>query len=320
MDDALTVSVVIVSWNASKYLEECLLSLDEASYPWPIQIIVVDNASSDDSSAMVRARFPHVKLIQNSANLGFAKANNIGIQASTGNYVALVNSDVHVLHDCLQQLVAYAEANPRAGIVGPYVIGGDGKQQISYRGFPRLWNMFCRALALDRLFPNVRLFTGYLSTYRVLQSPTPVEILSGCFMIVKREAIAAVGLLDEAFFIYGEDMDWCKRFGQKGWSVVFVPAAQSNHYGGASSSNSPVRFFVEMQRADLQYWRKHHSRLAVAAYLGLSVLHHVLRIFGHWLASIVVRNQSGSHLQRAQRSSMCLKWILSNAGNARTVS
>lgn len=319
MDNNIIVSVVIVSWNASSYLEECLTSLHDATYPWSMEIIVVDNASSDGSSAMLQRRFPNAILIQNPDNLGFAKANNIGIRRARGKYVALINSDVHVLQGCLQQLVAYSNAEPRSGIVGPRVIGGDGKQQSSHRGFPRLWNMFCRALALDRLLPEVPLFSGYLLSSKTLTSPTTVEILSGCFMVVKREALEAVGLLDETFFIYGEDMDWCKRFGAAGWSVVFVPAAESIHYGGGSSSNAPLRFFVEMQRADLQYWRKHHSPFAVTAYRALSILHHLIRIMGHWIASVTAPKDSASHLHRAKCSSACLQWMLTNAVRARAV-
>lgn len=311
------VSLVIVNWNAAKYLEECLTSIGAGRYPWPIEVIVVDNLSSDDSVSMVRRLFPHVTLIQNDDNLGFSKANNIGIRRASGKYVALVNSDVHVLNDCVQQLVQYLETHPDCGMVGPKIIGGDGKQQNSHRGFPRLWSMLCRAVALDRLFPNTPLFSGYLLNSRSLGGPTPVEILSGCFLVVARTALDEVGLLDEAFFIYGEDMDWCKRFWRAGRRVIFLPSAESIHYGGASSANAPLRFFVEMQRADLQYWQKHHSRTSVALYLAFCVLHHLVRILGHRLAAVLMANRSASHIHRAECSSVCLKWMLSNLGLAR---
>jgi GT2 family glycosyltransferase len=319
MDISPTISVVIVSWNATDYLEECLASLFGLGLPWSTEVIVIDNASSDGSPEMVRQRFPEVVLIQNSDNLGFAKANNIGIRRCTGKYVALVNSDVHVLRNCMEQLVEHLASNRRIGMVGPRIIGGDGKHQNSYRGFPRLWNMFCRGLALDRLLPNVPLFSGYLLSYSVPESPTPVEILSGCFLVVRREALQAVGLLDEAFFIYGEDMDWCKRFWQAGWSVEFVPAAESIHYGGASSSNAPLRFFIEMQRADLQYWKKHHSRTDVALYAALSILHHLVRIVGHLLASVAITKDSRTHMHRAKCSAVCLRWMVSEIGHGRAV-
>ena len=317
--DTPAVSIVIVSWNATKYLQECLTSLFDARHASTLEVIVVDNASSDDSSAMVQRLFPEAILIQNTDNLGFARANNIGIRRARGRHIALVNSDVHVLPDCIEKLVQYLDANPNVSMVGPRILGRDGKLQTSHRGFPRLWNMFCRALALDSLLPNVPLFGGYLFKYSEPVTPTPVEIISGCFVLVSREALEEVGLLDELFFIYGEDMDWCKRFWRAGRPVVFVPAAESIHYGGGSSSNAPLRFFVEKQKADLQYWRKHHSRISVAVYLVLSVLHHAIRLIGHGMASIAGAKNSGSHLHRAKCSSVCLKWIVANIGAARDV-
>lgn len=313
------VSIVIVSWNATKYLQECLTSLFDARHASPFEVIVVDNASSDDSSEMVRRLFPEAIVIQNTDNLGFSRANNIGIRRARGRHIALVNSDVHVLPDCIDKLVRYLEGNPNVSMVGPRIIGRDGKLQTSHRGFPRLWNMFCRALALDSLLPKVRMFGGYLSKYNEPAVPTPVEIISGCFVLVRQEALKEVGLLDELFFIYGEDMDWCKRFWQAGRQVVFVPAAESIHYGGGSSSNAPLRFVVEKQKADLQYWRKHHSRISVALYLALAVLYHAIRLIGHGLASVAGTKRSASHLHRAKCSSVCLKWIFANLEPSRDV-
>jgi len=306
------VSVVIVSWNAIKYLDECLTSIFEQARPWPFEVVVVDNASTDGSPEMVQQRFPQVVLLRNAENLGFAKANNIGFRSCSGDYIALVNSDVHVLPGCIEHLVEFLDNVPRAGMAGPRIIGGDGRQQNSFRGFPRLWNMFCRALALDRLLPWVPLFSGYLLSHRNLRTPTPVEILSGCFLVVRRAALEQVGPLDEAFFIYGEDMDWCKRFLEAGWLAIFVPHAESIHYGGASSSNAPLRFFVEMQRADLQYWRKHHSRAAASVYIAFTVLHHAVRIAGHSAASVLLPRRAETHRHRAMCSTACLKWLLAN--------
>ncbi|EIC28188.1 glycosyltransferase family 2 protein [Methylomicrobium album] len=305
-----TVSVIIVSWNARDYLKKCLKSLAGGMCSYPMEIIVVDNASSDGSAECVAAEFPHVRLIRNADNLGFAKANNIGVVASRGQYLAFINSDVEVLPDCLTRLVDYVEAHPEVGMAGPFIIGGDGRMQRSCRGFPGVWNMFCRALALDTLFRSVRLFSGYSMAYWSQDSLRPVDILSGCFWLVRRPALDRVGLLDEAFFIYGEDMDWCKRFWKHGWKVVFYPEAKAIHYGGASSSNAPVRFYIERQKADLQYWRKHHSPPAVAAYLLISCLHMALRLAGYACVMLLdPATQSGKY--KMKRSWACLKWIVS---------
>lgn len=304
------VSVVIVSWNARDYLAECLESLKGDVYEGLIETIVVDNASTDDSVEMVRQQFPDVKLICNAENLGFSKANNIGIRQCVGEYIALVNSDVHVLKDCITNLVAYCQNQPATGLVGPFIIGSDGKQQRSCRGAPSLWNMLCRALSLDVVFPHSRWFNGYFLGHWDHRTTASVDILSGCFWLAPRRALDDVGLLDESFFIYGEDMDWCKRFRDAGWDVVFVPQAKAIHYGGASSANSPIRFFVEKQKADIQYWRKHHSRIAVAVYYAISLLHHGLRIAGYSLKACVARGKEQMAWYKVRRSIACVRWFI----------
>jgi hypothetical protein len=303
------VSVIIVSWNARDYLRQCLASLSSEACRYPMEIIVVDNASSDGSVEYVKKQYPHVRLIQNIANLGFARANNFGVSASTGRYLCFVNSDVKVRKDCISRLVDYCEGHPEAGMAGPRVIGDDGQLQRSCRGFPGLWNMFCRALALDTLFPQNKMFTGYSLSHWSHDALRPVDVLTGCFWLVRREALARVGLLDESFFMYGEDLDWCKRFWSNGWKVMYVPAAEAIHYGGASSSNAPLRFFIERQRADLQYWRKHHSRPAVACFFLISCLHLMLRAFGYTLALGFNRQQRQTYRHKMGRSIACLKWM-----------
>lgn len=305
-----SISIVIVSWNARSFLAECLESLRGAVYDGAMDVIVVDNASSDGSVEMVRSCFPAVNLICNEANLGFAKANNIGIRVATGEYIALVNSDVHVLPGCLSNLVGYCETHPLAGLVGPYVEGGDGLQQLSCRAAPTLWNMFCRSVAIDAVFPHSKLFNGYFLGHRDPTAAGPVDILSGCFWLARRAALDEVGLLDEAFFIYGEDMDWCKRFRDAGWGVDFVPSARAIHYGGASSANAPIRFYVERQKADLQYWRKHHSSPAVLVYYGLSILNHLIRVVGYSLKAGISRSDKETARYKVRRSVACLRWLV----------
>jgi GT2 family glycosyltransferase len=169
--------------------------------------------------------------------------------------------------------------------------------------------MLCRTLALDNIFKNSKLFTGYSLRHWQQNSLREVDILTGCFWLVRRQALDEVGLLDETFFIYGEDMDWCKRFWSKGWRVVFVPSAEAIHYGGGSSSNAPVRFYIERQKADLQYWKKHHSGFAVACYLLISFLHMLLRIIGYSIVILLNPAESGWQY-KVKRSWACLKWIL----------
>ena len=189
-------------------------------------------------------------------------------------------------------------------MVGPKVIGGDGKLQRSCRGFPGVWNLFCRALALDKVFPSWKIFTGYSLSHWQQDDLRPVDILSGCFWLTRRTALKQVGLLDESIFMYGEEMDWCKRFWGHGWKVVFVPSAEAIHYGGASSANAPLRFYVEMQKANLQYWQKHHSGPAVACYFLVTCLHMMVR------TTVYLLVKGGPNQHKRERSIAALKWML----------
>ena len=304
-----SVSVIIVSWNACAFLRECLQSLSAGVSEYPMEIIVVDNASSDGSAECVEHEFSHVRLVRSPSNLGFARANNLGICQSAGDYVCLVNSDVNVHRGCITQLVDYCEAHLETGLAGPLIFGADGKIQRSCWGFPSVWNMFCRALAVDTIFPRVKVFGGYELGYWRQDTTRPVDILGGCFWLARRRALSGVGLLDESFFMYGEDMDWCRRFWSNGWKVAFVAEAQATHYGGASSANAPVRFYIERQRADLQYWAKHHSRAGLAAYYLVSILHMMVRLCGYGLASCV--SARSEHRHKWRRSIACLRFLLS---------
>lgn len=307
------VSVIIVNWNAREYLLQCLASLNTEASRYSMEIMVVDNASSDDSVDWVKRCYPDVVLIRNVENLGFAKANNLAILASTGRYVCFVNSDVKVLANCITGLVNFCEEHPKVGMVGPRIIGGDGKIAPSCRGFPSVWNMFCRALALDVLFPGNKMFSGYSLAYRAQEGTRSVDILFGCFWLVRRAALTEVGLLDEDFFMYSEDMDWCRRFWAHRWPVVFVPSCEAIHYGGGSSSNSPIRFAIERQKADLLYWRKHHSRLATACYFLISCLHLLLRVAACPIAACFQKSARQNWKNKSKSSLQCLKWLVTAA-------
>lgn len=275
---SLDISVIIVAWNTQKCLVNCLRSLLEDHAGYSQEIIVVDNGSSDGSVETVESEFPHVKLVRNSENLGFAKANNIGIRASTGRYVCLVNSDVIVLDGCVGKLMEFMDQNPNIGMAGPRVLNPDRTLQVSCRHFPTIWNNLCQAFGLNKVFPKSEFFSDWFMDYWNHDSIRSVDVLSGCFWMVRRKALDEVGLLDEDFFIYGEDIDWCKRFHEAGWDMMFYPEAEAIHFGGASSSNAPIRFFLEMQKADLQYWRKHHGQFGVLIYWIIILLRQLARI------------------------------------------
>jgi GT2 family glycosyltransferase len=197
--------------------------------------------------------------------------------------------------------------------VGPRVTGGDGRLQRTCRRLPTLWNTTCRTLALDRVLGSRPMFAGYELTAADHESLRDVEVLSGCFCLVRRAAVEAVGGLDEQFFFYGEDIDWCKRLRQAGWRVVFVPEATATHFGGGSTSNAPLRYSVEILNATLKYWRKHHGMAAEAACFALLVAHHALRLALRGLLRGAGSGTSAESRQKLREDAVCLRWLLTRA-------
>ncbi|MFB3924906.1 MAG: glycosyltransferase family 2 protein [Syntrophales bacterium] len=309
-DIQIEISAVIASWNTKDILLQCLRSLVGSLGRFRSEIIVVDNASSDGSPQSVEAAFPEVRVLRNSSNLGFARANNTGIRNSTGRYVCLVNSDVIVREGCIDRMHAYMEKHPETGMLGPKILGPDGSVQRSCMGFPTVWNSLCRAMALDSIFPERKMFGGQLLTYWPHDTLKKVDVINGCFWLIRRSALDQVGLLDESFFMYAEDIDWCRRFHEKGWSVVFLPDAEAVHYGGASSALMPVRFYIEKQRANLQYWRKYHSAPARSAYFSTLVLHEIVRLLFHCVPRRKKGPKSSESVLKIKRSIACLRWLL----------
>lgn len=312
------ISIVIVNWNTRQLLLDCIQSITETTTKCSFEIIVVDNASTDDSCEAVAKEFPTVRVIRNSCNLGFAAANNVGIRNASGRYVSLINSDVIVNNACLDCMCAYMDSNPDVGVLGPKILNADSTVQYSCREFPGLWNSFCRALALDTIFPGSRLFTGSLMRFSKHDQVAPVDALSGCFWMIRREVLAEVGLLDEAFFMYSEDIDFCRRCWDKSWKVVYYPAVTSIHLGGGSSMRSPVRFELEGLRARLGYWHKHHGRVALALFVLISLLHQLRRMLQGAVLYIVRSSERASTAMELQASLACARWLLSGAQTHRS--
>jgi len=303
----MDVSVIIVSWNARRHLEECLASVYESSAPVAPEVIVVDNASTDGSPEMVGKHFPEVRLLRCRENLGFAVANNIGIRQSHGRYIALVNSDVKILGRCLDTLVAFMDQHPKVGLVGPRILNTDMTLQSSCRRFPNPWNNLCAASGLARLSGPHPLFSGEHMLYFRHDEVRPVDVLVGCFWVMRREALDRVGPLDERFYIYAEDVDWCRRCWNAKWEIMFCPDAQAIHHSGGSSVNDPVRFAVEQHRALLRYWRKHHGilgRLYMVILLGFGQL---LRYLSAFVSTIVRRSAASDSRLRMRKASACLR-------------
>jgi GT2 family glycosyltransferase len=304
------ISIIIVTWNGKNIVAQCLDSLKQYAHKPATEVIVVDNASTDGTLEMIREQYLYVTLIANSANLGFAKANNIGIERSRGQYVCLVNSDVVVPEECIEKAINYMERNPAIGMLGPKMRLPDGTIGQSCMGFPTVWNWFCRALALDNLSMGRRIFGGFLRTDFQYDQVEDVDVLTGWFWIVTREALNQVGPLDGRYFMYGEDIDWCKRFHQAGWRVVFYPDAEAIHHTAASSKLAPVRFHIEMHRANMQYFEKYHDWLDRAGFWLVTLLHEAIRVVGYSVTYLLRKSRRAEAGFKVRRSAACLSWLI----------
>lgn len=252
----VNLSIVIVNWNVRELLRRCL-----ASIRFDAEIIVVDNASSDGSADMVRAEFPHVRLVANAANRGFGGGSNDGLAAARGRYVLLLNPDTEIVGDALATLIHYADAHPRAGVLGPQLLNPDGSVQSSRRRFPTLITALFESTWLQSLAPR-----GVLEHYYALDLPDnqPVQVdwVTGAAMMARREAIEQAGGFDERFFMYSEEMDWCKRIQGAGWDIVYLPPAQVIHHEGKSSEQVIPQRHIYFQTSKVRYFRKHHGALS----------------------------------------------------------
>jgi GT2 family glycosyltransferase len=240
---------------------------DEAA----LEVIVVDNASADGSAEMVAAEFPEVRLHRSPTNLGFPGGNNAGYRLSRGRYFMLLNSDTVVLPGAFEELVTFAGARPRAGIVGPRVLNPDGTLQMSCRRFPTLGAGLFRNTPLGKLFPNNRFTRDYLMTDWHHDEPRAVDWVSGCCLMARREMIEQIGLLDEAFFMYCEDVDWAYRAGQAGWEVLYDPRAMVIHEIGRSTDQAVNRMIVQFHRSMYRFFRKHYAATANPVYRAVVV-------------------------------------------------
>jgi hypothetical protein len=308
------ISVIIVSWNARGYLRDCLASVYESGGSLIQEVIVVDNASTDGSPEMVAKNFPHVTLIRATENLGFAKANNIGLRYATQSLLAFVNSDMIVHPACFQKLTKDLEGDPRIGLVGPKALGRDGRVQITCWRFPTVWNTLCEFLLLPKLLPRWQMFSGYQIACDDHNKRSETNVLSGCFWLARREAVDQVGGLDERFFFYAEDTDWCRRLSNAGWKIVFLPEATTTHFGGASSSNAPLSYSIEFLRANLIYWRKHHGSFGRSAFFLLAMTQHGIRLLARGLWQITGLANETEGKKKIHEHIVCLRWLLTGKG------
>jgi N-acetylglucosaminyl-diphospho-decaprenol L-rhamnosyltransferase len=281
-------SVVVVTYNSAAWIERCLESVRGR------ETIVVDNGSTDGTVALVRERFPAVRLLEQE-NAGMGGGNNAGMRIASGRYFLLLNSDAWVVGDAVTQLVAFADEHPEAAVVGPRLLNPDGSLQRSARAFPTLWRLATEYLFLRKLAPRSRALNRFYEGGFEHDVVREVDWLFGACLLVRRDAADEVGLFDEDFFMFSEETDWCYRLRQAGWKVYFFPGAEVVHVGGGSHGGS---LFAENVRGQLRFLAKHRGareaerarRLLLAGVRLRLLLFHgerarSYREAAHWLAS-----------------------------------
>lgn len=274
----IDVSVIIVSWNTKDILQGCLRSVYKQTQDISFEVIVVDNASSDDSAMMVKEKFPKVILIENTENRGFAAANNQGMRIAKGRYVLLLNSDTIIIDNALAKIVVFADSHPQAAAVGCRVLNPDKTLQRTCFMFPSILNLLLSSTYLYRIFPKSRFFGRERMTWWDRSDTREIEVVTGCFMLVRREAIEQVGMMDEQFFMYGEETDWCYRFKQTGWEIIFNPTAEIIHLGGQSSKQTQAKMLVQLRLSILRFIKKHYGGLSYKTASLLIVLFFAVRV------------------------------------------
>lgn len=261
---AVDLSVIIVSWNVADFLRRCLESLREeagrAGVP-SFETVVVDNSSSDGTQEVVRASFPEVRLIANPDNRGFTVGNNQGIAASGGRYLLLLNPDCELMPGALRAMVEQMDKGPRVGVVGPQLLNTDGAHQSSRRRFPTLLTALVESTVLQDYFPHSRVLRRYYCQDLPEDGTQEVDWVVGACFMVRRQAIEEVGTLDEEFFMYSEEMDWCFRIKHAGWKVVYFPEARVVHHYAKSSSQDLPHQHIRFQTSKCRYFAKHHGSL-----------------------------------------------------------
>ena len=290
------LSVIIVNYNVRPFLERALESIFTALEGIPSEVFVVDNGSGDGSVHMVRMKFPSVRLIENEENVGFARANNQALREVKGKMVCLINPDTLVREDTFKVCMDYLKTHSNVGVVGCKILNSDGTLQLSCRrSFPMPWVAFTKMVGLSRVFPRSRIFGRYNMTYLDPDETTEVEAISGSFMMVRRRIVNEVGYLDEDFFMYGEDLDWCYRIGRAGWKIVYLPQTWIIHHKGQSTQEASFDYLPVFFGAMRLFVKKHFKRgwtffpqwflmMGIGVWSGLSFM---ARIINRWIIPLI---------------------------------
>lgn len=252
------LSIVIVSYNCANVLDNCLISIPAGAGNLSYEIIIVDNDSRDGTVQLIRDRYPEVSIIANRQNLGFARACNQGLHLARGKFLLLLNPDTIAGIGSIQSTHQYMGANPRIAAASCKVVRPDGTLDPSCkREFPSVWDGFCRTIGLSKVFPKSRLFARYDTFYLDKNTRQEVPLIDACYMMISGKALDEIGFLDERFFMYAEEMDWCRRAHNCGWSIGYEPAGSIVHIKGETTRHSTFRMLYHFHRSMCLYYLKY---------------------------------------------------------------
>lgn len=285
-DPAIDLSIIIVSWNVRDLLRACLQSVVAGRGALALQVVVVDGASADGSATMVQAEFPQVHLVACRENVGFPRGNNIGLAQAVGRHVLLLNPDTVVLDEALPRMVAYLDAHNDVGALGAQLLNPDGSIQSSRRRFPTLTTAVFESTWLEGVAPRVVL-DRYYARDLPDEATADVDWVTGACLMAPHRVAAAVGGLDEDYFMYSEELDWCRRIKDAGYRVVYFPQAQVIHHVGKSSEQAVTARHINFQRAKLRYFRKFHGRGASGALRLILLLNYAWQILLEGVKGVV---------------------------------
>jgi len=268
MNSPIVISIIIVNYNVKDFLQSLLLSLDKALKNITHEIIIVDNASTDGSVELIKNNFSNVTLIDNKKNIGFSRANNLGLKISKGKYLLLINPDTLVSEDTFTEMIKFFETHPEVGLAGCKILNPDGTLQLACRrSFPGPWTSFCKVTGLSSLFPKSKIFARYNLTYLDEKKSYEVDAVSGSFMMFTRKVYEEIGGLDEEYFMYGEDLEYCYRIQKSGYKIYYVASTQIIHYKGESTKRSSIdetKFFYSAMHL---FVKKHFSTSFVVEFI-----------------------------------------------------
>lgn len=273
---AVELSIIIVNWNSARYVRQCVQSIEFNPPALPLEIVVVDSGSFDDCGEMLHREFPQVRFIQSQENVGFAAANNLGVHHSRGRLLLFLNPDTEIVGDAISKLIAVLENSSSAGLIGARLLNSDGSLQTScVQSFPTILNQVLDAEWLRRLSPRSRLW-GISALHDPVARVSPVEVVSGACMLMRRSIFQNLGGFNEKFFMYSEDLDLCYRIRRSGLTCIYAADAEIVHHGGGSSSSARSMFSVVMMRESIyRLLQMHRGKLVALSYraaLGLSSL------------------------------------------------